>query len=72
MKIQNNSKSKHRLFSIIILPIITLFWMIGWILSWVGSQKILSSAISKEELTIKKIKLNEKNEPEKIQPQILA
>jgi hypothetical protein len=46
--------------------------MIGWILSWVGSQKILSSAISKEQLTIKKIRLNEKNEPKKIQPQILV
>ena len=46
--------------------------MIGWILSYVGSQKTLQIDISKQQLIFQKIILKDKSEQEAVQQEILA
>ena len=72
MKLSYNNNLRRRLFSVVILPIITPFWIIGWILSCVGSQKTLPRDISREQLIFQKIRLKEKSKQEAVQHQILA
>ena len=72
MKNSYNKGLRRRLISVLILPIITLFWMIGWILSYDGSQKTLQIDISKQQLIFQKIILKDKSEQEAVQQEILA
>ncbi len=72
MKNSYNKGLRRRLISVVILPIISLFWMIGWILSYVGSQKTLQIDISKQQLIFQKIILKDKSEQEAVQQEILA
>ena len=72
MKNSYNKGLRRRLISIVILPIITLVWMIGWILSYDGSQKTLQIDISKQQLIFQKIILKDKSEQEAVQQEILA
>jgi len=67
MKNSYNKGLRRRLISVVILPIISLFWMIGWILSYVGSQKTLQIDISKQQLIFQKIILKDKSEQEAVQ-----
>jgi len=72
MKNSYNKGLRRRLISVVILPISTLFWMIGWILSYDGSQKTLQIDISKQQLIFQKIILKDKSEQEAVQQEILA
>jgi len=72
MKNSYNKGLRRRLISVVILPIISLFWMIGWILSYDGSQKTLQIDISKQQLLFQKIILKDKSEQEAVQQEILA
>jgi hypothetical protein len=72
MKNSYNKGLRRRLISVVILPIITLVWMIGWILSYDGSQKTLQIDISKQQLIFQKIILKDKSEQEAVQQEILA
>ncbi len=72
MKNSYNNGLGRRLISVVILPIITLVWMIGWILSYDGSQKTLQIDISKQQLIFQKIILKDKSEQEAVQQEILA
>ena len=72
MKNSYNKGLRRRLISVVILPIISLFWMIGWILSYVGSQKTLQIDISEQQLIFQKIILKDKSEQEAVQQEILA
>ncbi len=72
MKNSYNKGLRRRLISVVILPIITLVGMIGWILSYDGSQKTLQIDISKQQLIFQKIILKDKSEQEAVQQEILA
>ena len=72
MKNSYNKGLGRRLISVVILPIITLVWMIGWILYYVGSQKTLQIDISEQQLIFQKIILKDKSEQEAVQQEILA
>jgi hypothetical protein len=72
MKNSYNKGLRRRLISVVILPIITLVWMIGWILSYDGFQKTLQIDISKQQLIFQKIILKDKSEQEAVQQEILA
>ena len=72
MKNSLNNVLRRRVISVVISPIITLFWMIGWILFYFGSQKTLPIEISKEQLIFQKITLKDKSEQETVQQEILA
>ena len=72
MKNSYNKGLRRRLMSVVILPIITLVGMIGWILSYDGSQKTLQIDISKQQLIFQKIILKDKSEQEAVQQEILA
>lgn len=72
MKNSYNNGLRRRVLSVIILPIITPLWIMGWILSYVGSQKTFPIDISKEQLIIQKITLKDKREQETVQQEILV
>ena len=72
MKNSLNNALRRRVISVVILPIITLFWMIGWILFYFGYQKTLPIDISKEQLIFQKITLKDTSEQETVQQEILA
>ena len=72
MKNSYNKGLRRRLISVVILLIITLVGMIGWILSYDGSQKTLQIDISKQQLIFQKIILKDKSEQEAVQQEILA
>ena len=40
MKKSHNKGSRRQLIPVVIFPLIALFWMVGWVLSWIGSKKI--------------------------------
>ena len=65
-------KRTSKIGSIVFLPIIITIWMIGWIFSYVGSQKTLPIDRSQEQFIFQKIKLRDKCEQEAIQQEILA
>jgi len=45
MKNSTNNKSVWRIIRIIVLlPVISLIWMIGWTLYWIGDQRVRHSA----------------------------
>ncbi|MCJ7647975.1 MAG: hypothetical protein MUP85_05135 [Candidatus Lokiarchaeota archaeon] len=72
MKNSYNNGLRRRVISVIILPIITPLWIMGWILSYVGSQKTFPIDISNEQLIIQKITLKDKCEQETVQQEILV
>ena len=72
MKNSYNNGLRRRVISVIILPIITPLWIMGWILSYVGSQKTFPIDISKEQLIFQKITLKDKCEQETVQQEILV
>ena len=69
---KSESKSRNYLIiSVVTLPFAIIFWMIGWILYCIGSQK-LPITKRKEQVSLQKKPQQENFEQELAEPQILA
>lgn len=68
MKKSFHSNSQNRLISTFLLPVIISLWLIGWILSWIGSLKSVSPNTTKINQLIhhKTIKKSEKDIPNNV------
>jgi len=72
MKESNNKGLMRRIISVVMLPLFILFWMTGWILFWIDSQKTVPINTQKNQIILQKTTLTAKSELEHIRPQILA
>ncbi len=72
MKKSNNKGLMRRIISVVMLPLFILFWMTGWILFWIDSQKTVPINTQKNQIILQKTTLTAKPELEPIRPQILA
>ena len=72
MKKSNNKGLMRRILSVVMLPLFILFWMTGWILFWIDSQKTVPINTQKKQIILQKTTLTTKPEQETIRPQILA
>lgn len=72
MKSSCNKELRRQPIFIGILPLITLFWVIGWILYYMGSQNTLPTKISKEKVIIQKVILKDNGEHEGVKQQIIV
>ena len=67
-----NKCVRGQVISVFMLPIIILFWMTGWILLWISSQKTLPTTVQRNQKIIKTTTTKEKFEQEFNEPQILG
>lgn len=72
MKKLNNKGLMRRIISVVMLPLFTLFWMTGWILFWIDSQKTVPIKTQKKQIILQETTLTAKPEQKTIRPQILA
>ena len=72
MKNSNNKGLRLQPILLGILPLITLFWVIGWILYYIGSQDTVPTKILKEQLIFQKVIPKDDGEPQAVKQQILA
>ncbi|MCJ7613705.1 hypothetical protein MUO71_02925 [Candidatus Bathyarchaeota archaeon] len=72
MKKSDSKSLRFQIISIVTLPLIIIFWMMGWILYCIGSQKTSPITTRKGQLILQKIAQQENFEREIIEPQILA
>ena len=62
MKKSNNKGLMRRIISVVMLPLFILFWMTGWILFWIDSQKTVPINTQKNQITLQKTTLTAKPE----------
>ena len=72
MKKSNNKGLMRRIISVVMLPLFILFWMTGWILFWIDSQKTVPINTQKKQIILQKTTITAKLEQETIRLQILA
>lgn len=70
---KSHNKGRWRLvLTVVLLPLIIPFWIFGWVLYFMGSQKTWLKTAQKRQLIQQEIMMEEKDEQEPVQPQILA
>jgi hypothetical protein len=70
MKKSQNKGLSLLIISVVLSPLLFIIWMIGWILYFIGSEK-LPMKKRKEQVTLQKITVQENHEQE-LEPAILA
>jgi hypothetical protein len=72
MKNSINRCQRNKLISVVVLPFIIPFWIIGWILYCIGSRIRLQTSTGKNQVLLQKTKHKRNAKQEISEPQMLS